>query len=205
MKTYRIENYAKTWWADFRVDGMQNSVKEKVLSIKSQVTGSAVNPTDLDPVMVALGLPTLYGADVTEVELKALCTAQNLWMTKYYENTEGVIIYTALVSAAVPTSVTLAVGSATPVGGVVNIAIPADGGIDFTGAVTGWVAETAGKIKITVVNAASTASTMAIDGDVYVSGADYDILAATPLTVVLTTTRSGYKTCVRTFVISVSA
>lgn len=285
MKSYRFENLAATWWAELRTDGMQESITEKVLSIKSQVSGSAVNPTDLEAIIVATGLPTLFGTTVTEVELKALAIAQNLTMVKYYESVAGSTKYTALALqttptfnpaagavpfgqvititsagadkiyytkdntlpsngsvdqsvtactidaegtvkaiayksdkyksligsaaytqavAAAPTSVTLAVGGATPVGGVVGVTIPAAGATDNTGKVTGWVAGTANKIKITVVDAANTASTMTINGGAYVSGADYAIAAVGTLTVVLTTTRANYKTQVRTFTIDVT-
>lgn len=286
MKSYRFANLAATWWAELRTDGMENSISEKVLSIKSQVSGSAVNPTGLVDEAVLTGLPTLLGAAVTEVELKALAVAQNLTMVKYYEQTAGSTKYTALALqatptfnpaagavpfgqvititsagadniyytkdntlpsnlstdqavtactidaegtvkaiaynatkyksligsaaytqavAAAPTSVDLAVGVANPVGGVTNVAIPAAGATDNTGKVTGWVTGTADAIKITVVDAANTASTLTINGAAYVSGADYAITAVGTLTVVLTTTRANYKTQVRTFTIDVAA
>lgn len=286
MKSYRFTNLAASWWAEFRTDGMENSISEKVLSIKSQVSGSAVNPTGLEAVIIATGLPTLLGAAVTEVELKALAVAQNLTMVKYYEQVVGSTKYTALALqttptfnpaagavpfgqvvtissadadkiyytkdntlpsngsvdqsvtactidaegtvkaiayksdkyksligsaaytqavAAAPTSVVLAVGGATPVGGVTNVAIPAAGAVDNTGKVTGWVAVTANKIKITVTNAANTASALTVNGAAYTSGDDYAIAAVGTLTVVLTTTRANYKTQVRTFTIDVTA
>ena len=121
-----------------------------------------------------------------------------------YQSLVGSVIYTQSV-AAVPTSVTLAVGSTAPVGGVTNVAIPAAGATDNTGKVTGWVATSAAKIKITVVDAASTASTMTINGAAYTSAADYTITAVGTLTVVLTTTRSNYASAVRTFTIAVTA
>lgn len=286
MKSYRFSDLGATWWAELRTDGMENSISEKVLSIKSQVTGSPINPIGLVDEAVLTGLPTLLGSAVSEVELMALAVAQNLTMVKYYEQKAGSTKYTALALqatptfnppagavpfgqvvtiisagadniyytkdntlpsnqsidqavtactidaegtikaiaydatkyksligsaaytqavAAAPTSVTLAVGGATPVGGVVNVAIPAAGAIDNTGKVTGWVAGTANKIKITVVDAANTTSTLTINGGAYVSGADYAIAAVGTLTVVLTTVRENYKTQVRTFTIDVTA
>lgn len=205
MKKYLFTNYAATWWAEYQVDGMQTTDNQRVLGIRSMSVGGTVNPTDLDATMVALGLPNHYGGYWTEVQMIALATSLNLGLKMIYENLAAVTKYTALAVAAAPTNVVLAVGSATPVGGVTNVAIPAAGALDYTGAVTGWVTGTAGKIKITVTNAASTASTITINGGAYTSGADYDILAAKPLTVVLTTTRAGYFTQVRTFIISVSA
>jgi hypothetical protein len=122
----------------------------------------------------------------------------------FYQSVVGVAAYTQALAAA-PTSVTLAVGGATPVGGVVNVVIPAAEGTDSTGQATGWVTGTANKIKVTVVDAASTASTMTINGGAYVSGADYAITAVGTLTLVLTTTRANYKTVNRTFLIAVTA
>jgi hypothetical protein len=139
---------------------------------------------------------------VTELDYSSPVTF-TVWSETPIDGKE--FIATVLRLVAAPTSVTLAVGSVTPVAGVTNVVVPVDGATDTTGAVAGWVASSAGKIKITVVNAASTASTLTINGGAYTSGADYDILAATPLTVVLTSTRSGYKTCVRTFTIAVAA
>jgi hypothetical protein len=286
MKVYRFNDLAASWWAELRTDGMQESITEKVLAIKSQVSGSELNPTDLEAAIVATGLPTLLGTEVSEVALKALAIAQNLTMVKYYEDVAGSTKYTALALqttptfnpaagavpfgqvitissanadniyytqdntlpsdqsidqavtactitaegtvkaiaydatkyksliaeavytqavAAAPTNVVLAVGSATPVGGVVNVAIPAAGATDNTGKVTGWVTGTANKIKITVTDAANTASTLTINGAAYVSAADYAITAVGTLTVVLTTTRANYKTQVRTFTIDVTA
>jgi hypothetical protein len=109
------------------------------------------------------------------------------------------------VAAAKPTSIVLATGATTPVGGVVNVAIPENKGTDTTGRVTGWVTGTANKVKITVVDVSPAASTITINGTAYVSGTDYTIGAATPLTVVITTTETGMATQTRTFTIAVSA
>lgn len=114
-------------------------------------------------------------------------------------------IYYPKTEAAALTSVTLAKGSAAPVGAVVNVAIPDDGGTDTTGAITGWVTGTANKIKITVVDKSPAVSTITINAAAYVSGADYVVTAATPLSVIITTTETGMRTCVRTFTIPVTA
>jgi hypothetical protein len=114
-------------------------------------------------------------------------------------------VYYPKLPAAAPTAVVLAVGSAEPVGAVVNVAIPAEGATDTTGAVTGWVTGSADNIKFTVTDAASTSSTITINAAAYVSGADYTIGAATPLTIVVTTARTGYRNTVRTFTVSVTA
>ncbi len=105
--------------------------------------------------------------------------------------------------ATAPTSITLAVGSTAPVGGVTNVAIPAAGGTDTTGVITGYVATTADKIKFTVTNGGVAASTITINGSAYTSGADYQIIPTTSLpTIVVTTTEAGRATAVRTFVIT---
>ena len=112
--------------------------------------------------------------------------------------------YTQLPAAA-PTVVHLTAGSVDPVGGVTDVALPVDGATDNTGKVTGWVSGSANEIKFTVTNAANTASTITINGAAYISGEAYVISAATTRTVVVTTTRTGYKTTVRTFTIDVAA
>ncbi len=105
--------------------------------------------------------------------------------------------------ATTPSSITLAVGSTAPVGGVTNVAIPAVGGTDTTGVITGYVATTADKIKFTVVDGGSATSAITINGGAYTSGADYQIVPTTSLpTVVVTTTEAGRATAVRTFIIT---
>jgi len=205
MKSYIFTDAAKTWWAQYRCDGMLNSDNQTVLQIRSQNVAGAISNTDLDDAMTALGLPNHVGYRFTEVEFKALAVAINLNLTKAYQDTNDVATYTALTVVAAPSNIVLAVGSATPVGDVTNVAIPDAGGIDMTGAVIGWVDATANKVKITVTNAASTASTITVNGVAYTSGADLALADTTTLTVVITTTRAGYFTTVRTLVISVSA
>jgi hypothetical protein len=78
----------------------------------------------------------------------------------------------------------LAVGSTNPVGGVTNVAIPAAGGTDTTGAVTGWVATTADKIKFTVTDTGAAVSTIGINTGPYTSEADYTITAPSGLMIV---------------------
>jgi hypothetical protein len=106
--------------------------------------------------------------------------------------------------ATAPSNIVLATG-ATPVGGVNNVQIPADGDTDAHGAVTGWATGTADQIKFTVTDTAPAVSTIAINNFPYTSGTDYTIAAATPLTVVVTTTQTNCITTVRTFTIPVVA
>ncbi len=104
-----------------------------------------------------------------------------------------------------PSAVTLGVGSTAPVGGVTNVAIPAAGLTDTTGAVTDWMATTASNISFTVSDVTPAVSTILINGDAYTNGADYTIAAAAPLTIVVTTTEAGKIPGVRTFTIAVTA
>jgi hypothetical protein len=107
-------------------------------------------------------------------------------------------------AASVPTEITLAVGSATPVGGVTNVVIPAAGATDNTGKITGWVETLNSKIKFTVVDDTGV-STITIGGAPYVSGADYLVTSLATQTIVVTTTEAGKVTGVRTFTIDVAA
>ena len=77
--------------------------------------------------------------------------------------------------ATAPSAIHLAVGSTAPVGGVTDVQIPAAGATDTHGAVTGWVATTADKIKFTVTDVSPAASTITINGVAYTSGTDYTI------------------------------
>ncbi len=111
----------------------------------------------------------------------------------------------AALPATAPSAVVLAPGSSNPVGGVVNVAIPAAGGTDTSGSVSGWITATADKIKFTVTDGGTASSSITINGSAYTSGADYQIVAATPLTIVVTTTETGRLTQVRSFTVSVAA
>ena len=108
-------------------------------------------------------------------------------------------------AATAPSTVVLAVGGATPVGGVTNVAIPAAGATDTTGAVTGWVTGTADKIKFTVTDAGEAVSEITINTVAYTNGADYTIAAATSLPIVVTTSEAGRVPSVRTFTVTVAA
>jgi hypothetical protein len=124
--------------------------------------------------------------------------------TGYTDSSISSAAYTQA-QATEPTSITLAVGSTTPVGGVTNVAIPSAGATDSTGAVTGWISSTANKIKFTVANGGSASSAITVNGVGYTNGENYTITAASTLTVVVTTTETGKTTATRTFSISVAA
>jgi len=105
--------------------------------------------------------------------------------------------------ATVPSAIHLAIGSTAPVGGITDVAIPAAGATDTTGAVTGWVTATHDKIKFTVTDAGGATSTITINAGVYTSEADYTITATSALTIVVTTTEAGKTPAVRTFTVTV--
>jgi hypothetical protein len=145
---------------------------------------------------------TRYTAPITissfPITLKALAVKAG-----YDNSAVGSVTYTQA-AATVPSSIVLAVGTSNPVGGVTNVQIPAAGGTDSTGAVSGWVTGSADEIRFTVTDGGSASSTITINGSDYVSGSDYVIPSASDLTVVVTTTESGKITGVRTFTITVS-
>ncbi len=106
--------------------------------------------------------------------------------------------------APAPTAA-LTAGSTAPVGGVTDVVVPAAGGTDSTGAVTGWVTGTHDKIKFTVTDQNSATSIITINGSPYTSGTDYTIAATSSLTIVVTTSKNGnFTTGVRTFIVSVA-
>lgn len=106
--------------------------------------------------------------------------------------------------ASTPSSITLAVGSTAPVGGVTNVAIPSAGATDTTGAIRGWITGTHDNIKFTVTDGTG-ASTITIGGSPYTSGANYVVPSTSSLSIVVTTTESGKTSASRTFTISVTA
>ncbi len=151
---------------------------------------------------VTLGTsPTLVAGTTTVTPTAAVTDSAG----NAYASTTAVTISGTTTAATVPSAITLAVGSATPVGGVTNVAIPAAGATNTTGAVTGWVTLTADMIKFTVTDGGSAASTITIGGAAYTSGANYTIPSTTSLSIVVTTTETGKTTCVRTFTVTVAA
>lgn len=142
---------------------------------------------------------------LTPLVINAPVTVKALAVKTNYTNSSIASASYVQPQATAPSAITLAVGTSSPVGGVTNPAIPVAGATDSTGAVTGWLATTKSKIKFTVTNGGTAASSITINGSAYSSGADYQILAANTLTVVVTTTELGKETAVRTFSISVTA
>jgi hypothetical protein len=138
------------------------------------------------------------GADYA---LPSAATLTIIVTTTEASKTTAVRTFTVTVeaSAPVPTGMTLAVGSAQPVGGIVQVVAPLPGATDTTGAIGGWVTSSAEKIKFTVTNGAGAASVITINAGSYSSGDDYAIAAAGVVTIVVTTTKSGCTTAVRTF------
>lgn len=105
--------------------------------------------------------------------------------------------------ASTPSSIVLSTGTVNPVWGVVNVAIPTAGSTDYTGAITGYTATTADKIKFTVIDTGAATSTVTMNGNPYTSGSNYQVVPTTNLlTAVVTTTELGKTTAVRTFVIT---
>ncbi|MGE5379947.1 MAG: S-layer homology domain-containing protein [Methylocystaceae bacterium] len=144
-------------------------------------------------------MPLAVGANTAYIKI----TAQDGSTTKVYALVINRSDDISDTDAATPSSIILAAGSSNPAGGVTNVAIPAAGGTDTTGAVTGWMSGTADTIKFTVTDAGAAQSTITINGVAYTSGADYKITSPDTLNIVVTTTESGRKMCTRTFCIMV--
>lgn len=108
-------------------------------------------------------------------------------------------------NAAAPSGVTLSLGNTNSVQAVTNVSIPLSGATDITGSISGWVSASNSNIKFAVVDTAPAASTITVNGGSYTSGSDYVIAAASPLTVVITTSETGRITSLRTFTITVGS
>lgn len=92
MKYYKFENFDKTWYAEYRVDGMQNSIAQKIVSIRSKYN-AATNFVDLLPELVVMGLPNQVGADFSEVAWKSFADDHNMTLIKTYESTVGSVLH----------------------------------------------------------------------------------------------------------------
>ncbi|TYQ15366.1 UNVERIFIED_CONTAM: Ca2+-binding RTX toxin-like protein [Acetivibrio alkalicellulosi] len=120
-------------------------------------------------------------------------------------SSDTVIVGTyAITNAVAPSNIVLSTGSAQSVGSVTNVQIPAAGGNDTTGAVTGWVTGIANRIKFTVTDSAPATSTITINAVPYTSGNDYTITSTDNLYIVVTTTEAGKLTVVRNFMVTVA-
>lgn len=119
------------------------------------------------------------------------------------------LVVLELANATEPTSIVLAKGSATPVGGVIDVAIPAAGTTSTSGVITGWVVTDKANITFTVTDVGTASSTITIQPvgglvEAYVSGTDFTLATDANLTIVVTTTETGKATAVRTFTVDVS-
>lgn len=117
----------------------------------------------------------------------------------------SITVTAPLADATAPTSIALTTGSSHGATVGHDVTMPAAGGTDATGTVTGWATGTTDTIKFTVANGGTATSSITINGSPYTSGADYTIAAATPLTIVVTTSEAGKATVTRTFTVSVTA
>lgn len=149
--------------------------------------------------------PTVDSIDqaVTPLVVNAAITVKAIAVRTGYRNSTVVTVsYTQAVATA-PSSVTLSVGSVNPVAGITNVGLPAPGGTNTSGKVTGWVSGTADNIAFTVVDTEPATSAITINGTSYTSGTDYTIGELGTLTTVVTTSETGKSNAVRTFGISV--
>lgn len=84
MKYYRLQNYTNTNWIEYRTDGMQNSISEKIVSIESKY-GANYDAFNLRNEFTQLGFPNRVGSSVTATQLTTLAVANNMTLTKLYE------------------------------------------------------------------------------------------------------------------------
>ena len=104
--------------------------------------------------------------------------------------------------APVPLSIVLSGGDGTPVTVTTNVAIPAPGETDTTGSIV-WQFAAADMLKLTVVDNGGVSS-ITLDNNVYTSGTNHIVIFTAPITIVVTTTKAGCTTAVRTFTVTVA-
>lgn len=148
---------------------------------------------------------TNFKQSSTPLVITSAVTVKALAVKAGYTNSAIASAAYTQAQAAAPTSVTLSMGSSSPVGTITNVVMPAVGGADTTGAVRGWETGTADKIKFTVANGVGASSSITINGVAYINGGDYTIASANDLSVVVTSTEAGKSSVVMTFTITVAA
>ena len=126
-----------------------------------------------------------------------------------YESEIGIVDLNNIVdpadNATAPAAASLSVGSENPVGGVVDVALPAANATNTAGKIYGWNPGTADTIRFSVTDAGDAVSTITINGTDYLSGNDYVVTNLGVLTIVVTTSEDGKNTVTRTFKINVQA
>ncbi len=106
--------------------------------------------------------------------------------------------------ATAPVNVELSGGTVNPLDLDSDVKmIPADG-TDESGEMSGWISGSADTLKFTVTDAVGATSTIEINDEDYVSGANYVVENQGELFIVVTTTEPGKIQAVRTYVVYVS-
>jgi len=154
-----------------------------------------------DPATTVTGVTLAYTTPLTidvaktikAIAVKAGSTNSSIASASYTQAT-----------ASAPSSISLTGGSSNPATILTNVSMPLPGGIDATGAVTGWAISTANSVKFTISDAGGTSS-ITIGGASYTNGSDYIITAASTISIVVTTTEINKLDAVRTFSVSVTA
>lgn len=98
MKYYRLQNYTNTNWIEYRTDGMENSISEKIVSVESKY-GSNHDAFNLRNEFTLLGFPNRVGDSITAAQLKTLANANNMILTKIYEGNSPVELNAALITS----------------------------------------------------------------------------------------------------------
>lgn len=113
MKYYRFENQAGTEFLEYRTDGMQNSVNERIVETSYWTTSSPTVQIELPASLINKGFPNKLGADTTSIALTTIATSAGYRLVQTYESLASVVLKKNIVNSITSFSVAAQTGPAT--------------------------------------------------------------------------------------------
>ena len=92
MKYYRFEDQAGTEFLEYRTDGMQNSVNERIVETSYWTTSSPTVQIELPATLINKGFPNKLGADISSIALIAIATSAGYRLVQTYESLASVVL-----------------------------------------------------------------------------------------------------------------
>jgi hypothetical protein len=177
MKKYIFTDQDKTWWAEYRVDGMLNSDNQTVLQIRSKSSTGVISNTDLADEMIVIGLPNQVGHRFTEVEFTTFANTKSLRLIKTYQDTADNYLRTSsaknILTYSVPGQVGVSVIDTTE--GTVAVGVESD--VDVTDLIATFTLSTGAFATA----GSSTDQTSGVTENDFTTPVTYTVHSETPL------------------------
>lgn len=112
MKYYRFENQEGTEFLEYRTDGMQNSVNERIVKTSYWTTSSPTIQIELPASLINKGFPNKLGSNTTSIALVAIATSAGYRLVQTYESLANVVLKKNSVNSILTFSLTAQTGVA---------------------------------------------------------------------------------------------